>query len=414
MKKITSIETYITAIMTMKREKEKNGVDSSQWFFRGQKDLEWSVTPNVFRDGGLKNEYNIIQMALRQNPFEFRTLTNFEILTKLQHYGLGTRLLDVTLNPLVALYFATEPAVTYKKGKDKRYSKKEPDGKLFYGFSPWHSIDELGVQIAMTIPFVKFQEPYTIADFLDRLYKTGVVKEDDHALLQADNYNLFIQYIQANYFIVATQSNERLIRQSGAFILPTAITVQKDGDDVGNYKIVKSHRTLDEEFNENHFVIPGEYKEQIRKELDFFNINESTMFPELEHQMMYIRHKNHLGNIETEEFQKYDYNNLKEEQPMESAISDKVADVQKVVDVVVPDIPKELRNQLIEKINMDINYIDWKNKYQIRSKIKLDVSRILQTIYPSLRSKKYAEQILELLLNPVENVEAKERLSAIV
>ena len=414
MKKINSIESYITAIMEMKREKEKNGTDSSQWFFRGQNDLAWSVTPNVFRDGGLKNEYDIIQTALRQNPFEFRTLTNFEILTKLQHYGLGTRLLDVTLNPLVALYFATEPGFVYKKGKDKRYSKEEPDGKLFYGFSPWHSIDELGVQIAMTIPFVKFEEPYTIRDFLEHLFKTGVVQEDDYALLQADNYNLFIQYIQSNYFIVATQSNERLIRQSGAFILPTAITVQKDGDDVGNYKIVKSHRTLDEEFDENYFKIPGEAKEQIRKELDFFNINESTMFPELEHQMMYIQHKNHLGNVETAEFRKYDYNDLKVKEPTESAVSDKVADVQKVVDFVLPGIPKDLKSRLVEKIKADTNYIDWKNKYQIRSKTKLDTSKMLQTLYPSTRSKKYAEQILELLLNPVEAVEAKEILSTIV
>lgn len=95
MVEITSIEKYINAIMKMKRENEKEGFPCSyQWFFRGQKDLSWSVVPNAFRDSGLKNEYSTIQSAIRQNPFEFRTLTGFETLTKLQHYGLGTRLLD--------------------------------------------------------------------------------------------------------------------------------------------------------------------------------------------------------------------------------------------------------------------------------------------------------------------------------
>lgn len=42
-----------------------------------------------------------------RNPEEFVGLrSNFEVLSKMQHFEFPTRLLDLTENPLVALYFA--------------------------------------------------------------------------------------------------------------------------------------------------------------------------------------------------------------------------------------------------------------------------------------------------------------------
>ena len=104
MKKITSIRTYIDTIMQFRDDPKYEEYPDYQWFFRGQKNCTWSVEPSIFRNDGIHKEYELIQSALRQNPFDFRDSKNhFEVLTKLQHYGLGTRLLDVTLNPLVAL-----------------------------------------------------------------------------------------------------------------------------------------------------------------------------------------------------------------------------------------------------------------------------------------------------------------------
>lgn len=77
-KKVTSVESYISNIMKLKRAKEKLGLNDHQWYFRGQKDSSWLIVPNAFRDDCLQSEGRIIQNAIRQNPFEFKGLTEFE------------------------------------------------------------------------------------------------------------------------------------------------------------------------------------------------------------------------------------------------------------------------------------------------------------------------------------------------
>lgn len=398
MKKIESIEQYVSAIMKMKKEQEVLGLYSHQWFFRGQKDSAWSIIPNAFRGDKIQNEYSVIQNAIRQNPFEFRSLTEFDTLTKLQHYGLGTRLLDVTLNPLVALYFATEPAITYEQGKDKRYKQVEKDGVIYFNYVPWHSVNELSVRIAMSIPFLDFKDSFTVEGLLRHLHENKVVSDADFGLLQEDNYKLFIGYIQENYFIVSTHSNERLTRQSGAFILPTAIKIREEKVALKDKHLDKAYQDLTQEFYDEYFIIPSKCKAQIREELDFFNINEATMFPELEHQMLYIQNKSSVIPGKVPLFQVYNakdhandiyvkYNTV---QPNVGAI----------LEDIIPDASSSVKSELIKAVTKETEYTDWKNKEQVRSRIRLYISRGLQSNYSALRSKEYANQILELLLNP--------------
>lgn len=77
-------------------------------FFRGQANKKWNMNPSIFREQYLiENEDKIIKDVLTNCPDDFLpTDTLFEKLVKLQHYGCKTRLLDLTENALVALYFA--------------------------------------------------------------------------------------------------------------------------------------------------------------------------------------------------------------------------------------------------------------------------------------------------------------------
>lgn len=99
-------------------------------FFRGHSDQEWKLEPSVYRvpkkaEGKpqekpfIENEDNIIRDAIINSPDDFSDEDSiFSILVKLQHYGYPTRLLDLTTNALVALYFAVK-------------SFDDKDGELF-------------------------------------------------------------------------------------------------------------------------------------------------------------------------------------------------------------------------------------------------------------------------------------------
>lgn len=68
-----------------------------------------SGTPGIARGNWLsdKNESELMRECERRLPNEFAECkSTFERLVKMQHYGIPTRLLDITLDPLVALFFA--------------------------------------------------------------------------------------------------------------------------------------------------------------------------------------------------------------------------------------------------------------------------------------------------------------------
>lgn len=75
-------------------------------FYRGHSDESYKLEPSIYRGNYINNEHKIYRDIISKVPNEFEGKKTIEALALMQHYGVPTRILDLTTNALVALYFA--------------------------------------------------------------------------------------------------------------------------------------------------------------------------------------------------------------------------------------------------------------------------------------------------------------------
>lgn len=121
-KKVQSLPRYLELI-----ESARISASQSLWY-RGCSSAEHQLLPTLYRHqkiqspDGLADLERQLMTRFRQRsiPYHDRSLTeDWDTLFFMQHYGIPTRLLDWTENPLIALHFALMGAVrtTTRRGK---------------------------------------------------------------------------------------------------------------------------------------------------------------------------------------------------------------------------------------------------------------------------------------------------------
>jgi len=250
--------------------------------FRGQRDSSWPNVASIFRPDLkqlLENEKTAIRDLISVHPHEFATDESmFDKLVRMQHFGLPTRLLDVSLNALVALYFATDPGPDSRKSSDgmvTAFAVPPRRDKYFDSDSVsclanlanmtseekdeiYRLRESLKVDISSEGNINKFNE-YGVIKRLHQFIRS----EKPYFLPIIDPIDLF-----KPYYVHPKMSNRRILAQSGAFIL---------------YGINPPKKMyFPDPIEPTTFIVSKAEKSTIRKALEDIGINESTLFPEID------------------------------------------------------------------------------------------------------------------------------------
>ncbi|MBS0355492.1 MAG: FRG domain-containing protein [Proteobacteria bacterium] len=241
-------------------------------FFRGHSDYrKYKLEPSVFRKPHLiENEELLIQEAKIRCPSDLPSSLSFiEVLVRLQHYGLPTRLLDLTANSLVALYFACK-------------HKEKTEGEV----------------LVLDIPNdqVKFYDSDTVTVLANTArrpkgFDVEALPAGKHEFNEDPEVGKLLHDIRSDKpafrsiiepldlrRVVAVRTrldNARIARQEGAFLLFGA-----DGSKLKPAKVPTDWLACGT--NAQRIIFSNKHK--LKRELLSFGVSEQSLFPELESQ----------------------------------------------------------------------------------------------------------------------------------
>lgn len=401
---VNELNDYLQFISSMRKDiKKEEGEeqDAQRFFFRGQANIAWDVYPGVFREGFWATESQLINEAYLRNPTEFKKLdTDFERLAKLQHYGLPTRLLDVTSNPLVAIYFACQP---FREVAEDDKLSSPADGAVLFSRAYSKGCNDIEASIISHLANIEIGGDLTLDSLLEELVDKGIYSSKAAEDCRQNKYNSLVKILQNNYFIISNMNNERLIRQSGLFLLVGKYNVIENDEERGKSIIQVAKSSARDDFDKRVFRIPADKKKDILEELNFYNVNEGALFPELEHQMTYIKHSQ--GNKATKEPGLFSPLVFEPEERVQMAKQKTITD-DEILQIIDSVLKKSVNKLLYDDCRIAIEdslSVDWYRFETKTSRVKIGLSEALFKYMPRVDAKRIATSIIDKIISEINN-----------
>ena len=273
--RIKSLSDYISRVTALKPREHEDSLYHEEIVFRGLSDYTYQLVPALGRSPSehwinslTAVEGDLVSRALQKFPDIFQ---NDDLpvakLAKLQHFGIPTRMMDVTSNALVALYFACK--------------KADRDGEVVaFSYYSLPAINPYANMIADTYRLL--WGAYTDVG----TYYYRAVKQDYSILIQrpgwesADKKKItsFAEKFKKPLLVESFEISTRQKNQQGKFILfPNKIG--KLGGNGPLYvfddlvRMEKTDKTI-----LKRYIIPKELKPDLRKRLSVLGISEEYLF----------------------------------------------------------------------------------------------------------------------------------------
>jgi hypothetical protein len=253
---------------------------STETFFRGHEDARFELTPSLLRkrpDGAwqfMPNEDRLCKELLIAHYDEFQgDQYCFDRLVRMQHYGLPTRLLDVSGNPLVALFFACygAPELADIDGEVIVFRVRSDKVKYY---------DSDTVSCVANLSNLTYAQKSEIDLKLDigAFNQTGVAQKLLHHIKSEKGFFegcIVPDDLGSIVCVKAKRTNTRIKSQSGAFLLfgHEAVLPEsgQEGIDIARVTITNKQHILDQ--------------------LDSININATTVYPSIDQTTVHLRER---------------------------------------------------------------------------------------------------------------------------